>query len=181
MTAAQSAAQGVAATAVRAAGSALPASFDNDGQLFGLNLFLMTAFMCLGLMLAGRMAAALWRDRGRDRLRHPLAIWRLAWLMAGAAAFLRCGTEAMNLWAWSPLDPVTTARVWMAKRWVDPAALVLAGGWMTLVTLADAGMAEQLLKRPYPVNVWASLPALRRPAAVVLLSLVAAVGVACTR
>ena len=175
------AAQSVAAAMVRAADSPLPGSFDNDGQLFGLNLFLMTAFMCLGLMLAGRMAAALWRDRGRDRLRHPICIWRLGWMMAGAAAFLRCGTEAMNLWAWNPLDPVTTARVLMAKRWVDPAALVLAGGWITLVTLADAGMEQQLLKRPYPVNMWASLPALRRPAAVVLLSLVAAVGVACTR
>ena len=168
-------------TMVRATRSLWPAGFDGDGTLYGLNLFLMTAFTCLGLMLAGRMARAAWRDRGRDRLRHPIGIWRLGWAIAGLAVCLRCGAEAANLWAWNPADPVTTARVLMAKRWVDPAALVLAAGWMTLVTLADAGMAEQLLKRPYPVNMWASLPALRRPAAVLALSLVAAVGVAWTR
>jgi len=176
-----SAGNSVAAHMVRTMGSAIPTSFNEDDQLFGLNLFLMTAFMCLGLMLAGRMARALWRDRRQDHLLQPVSIWRLAWLFAGIAAFLRCGTEAMNLWAWSPADPVTTARVLMAKRWIDPAALSLAGVWMLLVTLASPGMEQQLRKRPYPINMWASLPALWRPAAVVLLSLIAAVGVAVTR
>ena len=171
----------LAARMVRAAGSGMPTSFNGDGLLFGINLFLMTAFMCLGLMLAGRMAAALWRDRRRDRLRHPICIWRLGWMMAGAAAFLRCGTEAMNLWAWNPDDVRTTARVLMAKRWIDPGALLLAAGWMTLVLLSDAGMTAQLTRQPYPVPFWASLPSLRRPLAIVLLSLVAAVGVTATR
>jgi hypothetical protein len=166
---------------VRAAGSSLPGSFGEDGALFGLNLFLMTAFMCLGLMMAGRMARGIWISRRRDRATHPVTIWRAAWLLAGVAAFLRCGTEAMNLWAWNPADPVTTARVLMAKRWIDPAALVFAAGWMVLVTLADAGMTAQLRKRPYPVPMLASLPSLRRPLAIVLVSLVAAVGVALTR
>lgn len=171
----------MAARMVRASGSAIPTSFNNDGALFGLNLFLMTAFMCLGLMLAGRMARAMRRDREQDELLHPISIWRLAWFFAGVAAFLRCGTEAMNLWAWSPADPVTTARVLMAKRWIDPVALSLAAVWMLLVTLASPGMEQQLRKRPFPIDMWASLPALRRPAAVVLLSLVAAVGMAVTR
>ena len=171
----------LAARMVRASGSALPTSFGGDGQLFGLNLFLMTAFMCLGLMLAGSMARAIVAHRRVDRPRHPVTIWRAAWLLAGGATFLRCGAEAMNLWAWNPADPVTTARVLMAKRWIDPVALVLAGGWMVLVILANSAMEEQLRKQPFPVNMWASLPSLRRPAAVVLLSLVAAVGVAWTR
>ncbi|WP_174296991.1 hypothetical protein [Sphingomonas bacterium] len=175
------AATSLAARMVRSAGSALPTSFDGDGQLFGLNLFLMTAFMCLGLMLAGSMAQAIVRNRRRDRPRHPVTIWRAAWMLAGSAVCLRCGTEAMTLWAWNPAEPVATARVLMAKRWIDPAALVIAGGWMVLVILANAAMQEQLRKQPFPVNMWASLPSLRRPAAVLLLSLVAAVGVACTR
>ena len=171
----------LAARMVRSAGTAIPTSFDGDGRLFGLNLFAMTAFMCLGLMLAGSMARAIWVHRAADRPRHPVTIWRLGWLMAGTAVFLRCGAEAMNLWAWNPADPVTTARVLMAKRWIDPAALVVAGGWMVLVILANAGMQEQLRKQPFPVAMWASLPSLVRPAAVVALSLVAAVGVAWTR
>lgn len=171
----------LAATMVRRIGSVLPASFNGDGELFALNLFMMTAFMCLGLLMAGAMARAVWRHRSQDLLRHPVTIWRLAWLFAGSALFLRCGTEAMNLWAWNPADPVTTARVLMAKRWIDPAALVLASAWMMLVTLSNTAMEQQLSRRPLPVDMWARLPALRRPAAVILLSLVAAVGVALTR
>lgn len=166
---------------VRAVGSKLPSSFNGDGELFGLNLFLMTAFMCLGALVAGRMARAIWVNRRQDALLHPVTVWRAAWLLAGAAAFLRCGTEAMNLWAWNPADARTTAHVLMAKRWIDPVALLLAAGWMVLVTLSDAGMAGQLTRRPYPVRLVASLPSLRRPLAIVLLSLVAAVGVTVTR
>jgi hypothetical protein len=66
--------------------------------------------------MAGAMARAVWRHREHDLPRHPVTIWRLAWLFAGSALFLRCGTEAMNLWAWNPADPVTTARVLMTKR-----------------------------------------------------------------
>lgn len=171
----------LAARMVRAVGSSLPTSFNGDGGLFGLNLFGMTAFMCLGALMAGRMARALWRNRRDDHHRDPVTIWRVAWLLAGAAVTLRCGTEAMNLWAWNPADVRTTARVLMAKRWIDPAALLLAGCWMVLVTLSDAGMTEQLTKRPYPVHLWASLPSLKRPLAIVLLSLVAAIGVTVTR
>ena len=175
------AADSVAATMVRRIGSALPISFNGDGDLFALNLFLMTAFMWLGMLIAGIMARAIWRRRGQDLPRHPVTIWRVAWLLAGAALFLRCGTEAMNLWAWDPADPATTARVLMAKRWIDPVALVLAAGWMALVILSKSAMEQQLTRRPLPVDMWARLPALRRPAAVILLSLVAAVGVALTR
>lgn len=170
-----------AARIVRDAGTALPTSFDNDGLLYGINLFLMTAFMSLGMMMAAAMARAIWVNRHCDLPLHPVTIWRTAWLLAGAAAFLRCGTEAINLWAWSPADPVTTAHVLMGKRWIDPLALLFASGWMVLVNLADAGMTVQLRKQPYPVPMWASLPSLRRPIAIVLLSLFAAVGVAVTR
>jgi hypothetical protein len=52
---------------------------------------------------------------------------------------------------------------------------------MTLVTLSNTAMEQQLTRRPLPVDMWARLPTLRRPAAVILLSLVAAVGVALTR
>lgn len=163
------------------AAPALPASFEGDGRLYALNLFLMTAFTCLGAMLAGSMARAIRVHRRTDRPRHPVTVWRAAWAMAGGAVFLRCGGEAAYLWAWSPADPALAVRVLLAKRWLDPLALLLAAGWMALVILSRDAMERQLAKQPFPVPMWASLPALRRPAAVVLLSLVAAVGVAGTR
>lgn len=176
-----SAQNSLAATMVRNSGPLMPTSFNNDGQLFAFNLFLMTALGCLASMMAVRLVHSLWRDRAIENLRDPVTIWRMAWCCASTAAFLRCGIEAMNLWAWNPLDPVTTERVIMAKRWVDPLALVFAGGWMLLMLLSNTAMERQLRKRPYPINVRARLPALRQPAAVVLLSFVAAVGVAITR
>ena len=171
----------LAARMVREVGSRLPVTFNGDLQLFGLNLFLMSAFTLLGALMVSRMTRAIWRNRGVDQPRAPVTVWRLAWTCAGAAAFLRCGTEAMTLWAWNPHDVVTTARVLMAKRWIDPASLVFAAGWMALVTLSDAGMTEQLRKQPFPIPMLASLPSLKRPLAIILLSLVAAVGVAATR
>ena len=181
MIAGSDASRSLAARMVRDLGSRLPATFNGDLQLYGLNLFLMSAFMCLGLLMAARMARAVWVNRDRDHARAPVTVWRLAWLCAGTAAFLRCGTEAMTLWAWNPRDVVTTARVLMAKRWIDPASLAFAAGWMALVTLSDAGMTEQLRKQPFPIPMLANLPSLKRPLAIILLSLVAAVGVAATR
>lgn len=160
---------------------ALPASFNGDGQLFVLNLFLMTAFTCLGLLMAGAMVRAIWRHHGEELPRHPVTIWRLSWLFASTALFLHCGVEAMNLWAWNPSDPMTAANVLMAKRWIDPIALILAGAWLTLITLSNAAMEQQLTRLPLPVDMWARMPALWRPAAVILLSLTAAIGVALTR
>lgn len=176
-----SAGNSMSAKMIAAAGTAVPPSFNDDSQLFGSNLFLMTTFMCLGLMMAGKMALAIVRHWRRDRVFHPVTIWRAAWFLAGAAAFVRCGADAMILWAWNPDDVTTTACVMMAKHWIDPVALMLAGGWMLLVTLSNTSMEQQLRKRPYPVDMLARLPALRRPAVVILLSLVAAVGVAWTR
>ena len=181
MLTASDAGHSLAAHMVRGVGSRLPATFNGDLQLYGLNLFLMSAFTLLGALMVSRMTRAIWRNRGVDHARAPVTIWRLAWACAGSAAFLRCGTEAMTLWAWNPHDVVTTARVLMAKRWIDPASLVFAAGWMALVTLSDAGMTEQLRKQPFPIPMLASLPSLQRPLAIILLSLVAAVGVAATR
>lgn len=152
-----------------------------DGKLFAFNLFLMTTFMCLGALMAGRMACAIWTKREFDAMLHPITVWRLGWLLAGAAVCLRCGSEALNLWAWNPNDMRAAAQMLVAKRWIDPVALMLAGGWMVLVLLSDAGMTEQLTKQPYPVPMLVSLPSLKRPGAIVLLSLIAAVGVAVTR
>lgn len=176
-----SAPNNLAAQMVRRVGSAQPVSFNGDAELFGLNLFLMTAFMWLGLMMAGAMVRAIWQHRHWNRPRHQVTIWRLAWLFAGCAVFLRCGAEAMSLWAWDPADPETTARMLMVKRWIDPLALAFVGAWMMLVVLSNTAMEQQLSRLPLPVNMATRLPSLQRPLAVVLLSLVAAIGVVLTR
>ena len=148
---------------------------------FGWGAYVVAAMSLLGVLMAGHMARAIWLNRDRDAMLEPVTVWRIAWLVAGIAAFLRWGTEAMNLWAWNPGDVRTSAHVLLAKRWLDPLALIFAAGWMVLILLSETGITEQLTKKPYPVRLWSSLPALRRPLDIIVLSLVAAIGVTVTR
>ncbi len=79
------AATSLAAQMVRHAGTPLPTSFDGDGRLYGLNLFLMTAFMCLGLMLAASMARGDPRATAGPTARATRSpSGALAWMLAGA-------------------------------------------------------------------------------------------------
>jgi hypothetical protein len=126
------------------------------------------------------MAGAIWLNRRIYVFFRTVTVWQIDWQLAGLATFFRCGAQAMNLWAWNPVDVCTNTRQGMAKRLIDPAATLLAAGWLTLVTPSDAGMAEQLKERRYRVRLWSASP-LRRPLAIVALSFIAAIGVRVTR
>ncbi|WP_076071708.1 hypothetical protein [Sphingomonas montana] len=169
------------AAAAMVASSPLPLSFAGDETLFAASLGGMTALMCLGIMLAGVNVLTIARTWRIDRWNHPVSIWRYAFALAGLATALRCGSEAMLLWSWSPQDAVTSARVIMAKRWVDLAAISCGVGWMTLFVLSRRQIEIHLQRRPLPLEVWEMIPALRRPALVVIWSFIMAIGVVWAR
>lgn len=158
-----------------------PPSFDGQGWLVALNLFAMTAGFCLTLMLAGKIVRDMWRNRYRDKLREPVTIIRLVVLAFSVAGVLRFGGEAAVLWGWNPADPTSTAAATLAKRLLDPFAAALAWIGFGGFVLAERGIIDQLRKQPFPINMWASLEQLKRPAIVVLLCFVAAIGVVSTR
>lgn len=83
------------------ASSAAPPSFDGQGWLVALNLFAITAGCCLMLMLAGKIARDMWRNRYRDKIRDLVTILRLAMLAFCCANVLRFGGEAAVLWGWT--------------------------------------------------------------------------------
>jgi hypothetical protein len=176
-----SAANSAAAAVVAASGSIMPVSFNGDGQLFTLNLFLALAFAVFGFVVGSRHAWALWVSRGRDKLREPVTVARIMWMCAGAALAMRASVEAAELLAWSPHDPVTSARVIMAKRWILPASTIFTSIWMALGALTWSAQEKQLRKAPIEVKIFARLPALRRPLWTVLISGALAVGVVWTR
>lgn len=159
----------------------LPTSFNGSGLLYAVNLGLMTAFTCLGVMLTGWLVLAILKHRQYDRWRDPVTIYRAGWACAGAAVTLRCAAEAMNLWAWDPNAATTAAKVQLLKRFIDPVSLSFGACWMLLLVLTYAAMVPQLRKAPYPIPMWARLPSLKRPAAVVLMSFAVAFGVAFSR
>lgn len=158
-----------------------PPSFDGHGWLVAINLALFTAAFLIGAMGAWEQAKRLWRNRARDFWGHPVTIWRTIGLLIFTAMTLRCGIGAAALWKWNPADPRGTGWVLTLQRFIDPVALSLGLGAVLLFTLSSPGMIGQLRREPLPVQVWLSLPMLRRPLLILVLSLACAIGVVSTR
>jgi hypothetical protein len=176
------AAQSVAAEAVRAGPiSFAPPSFNGDPSLFLFNLFIMTAATFLGAMMVGKQASRIWSSRLADHPLEPVTLYRGITLLAALGLTLRCGAAALELWGWNPDDPVTVARVVMAKRWIDPIAVGCGFLWMVIVILGEPGIEFQLRKAPMPIDMWSRWPVLVRAGAIVILSFVAALAAVCLR
>jgi hypothetical protein len=158
-----------------------PPSFDGNGWLVVINLAMMTAGFVLSAMMVVDLLRHLWRNRRRDLWRHPVTIWRMTILCFAIGLTLRAGGEAAVLWAWDPVRPMRTAGYLVAKRMLDPIALSFGMAGLALAWLAARGMVEHLRKQPFPIDMWASVPMLRGPAAIVTLSAIAAIGVVVTR
>lgn len=152
----------------------LPTTFHGDALLFGINLAGMTAFACLGVMVVGWMTLAIVAHLEHDKPLHPITIYRAGWWCAGMALTMRAGTAAAALWAWDPKAAKTGATVLAVQRYLDPASLAFAAGWLALLALTYPAMCIQLRKTPYPVRMVAQLPALKIPLTVVGMSVVAA-------
>ena len=161
--------------------TAVPPSFDNGASLYLFNLFIMTATTFLGAMMVGKQANRIWSQRFWDHPLDPVTLYRAVTLFAGVGITLRCGAEAMFLWGWNPADVVTSARVSMAKRWIDPIAVGCGLMWMAIVVLGEPGIEHQLRKAPLPVDMWSRWPVLVRALAVIILSFVAALAAVCLR
>lgn len=170
-----------AKNAARTPEALIPPSFDNGASLYLFNLFLMTATTFLGAMMVGKQANRIWNQRFWDHPLDPVTLYRAITLFAGIGITLRCGAEAMFLWGWNPTDAVTSARVSMAKRWIDPIAVGCGLMWMTIVVLGEPGIEHQLRKAPLPVDMWSRWPVLVRALAVIILSFVAAMAAVCLR
>ena len=158
-----------------------PPSFDGHGWLVVINLAGMTFACIVAIMFAYDAVQAILRNRGRDMKNHPVSIWRRAGLCFAAGIAIRTGVAAVCLWNWDPRDPTGTAWFLTLQRFVDPIALACGLAGLCILYLSAPGMVAQLRRRPFPIAMWASLPMLRRPAAIALLSLIAAVGVVSTR
>jgi hypothetical protein len=158
-----------------------PPSFDGHGWLVVINLVVMTGAMVMATTTVAGLIGDAWRTRSRDRHNDPIAVWRIPLICFATAMALRTGVEALILWGWNPLDPVGTGWLQTFKRFVDPFSVAFGLVGLAVVELSKRGMGAQLLKRPFPINMWASLPMLKRPAMVCLLALIAAIGVVSTR
>ena len=150
-----------------------PSLADNPG-LLAWNLFVMTAAMCLGLMMAGKQARRIWVARAFDHPTDPVSIYRIVIFLAGCAVASRGGAEAISLWSWSSGNVHTIERVAELKRWLDPVSVGCGFLWMALHILAEPMLEFQLRKAPLPVDMWSRWPQLRRPIAILLVSLLMA-------
>lgn len=160
--------------AMHATTALAPPSLADSPGLLAWNLFVMTAAMCLGLMMAGKQARRIWDKRNFDHPTDPVSIYRIMILLAGCAVASRGGAEAVSLWSWSSGDAATIERVAQLKRWLDPLSVGCGFIWMALHILAEPMIEHQLRKAPLPVDMWSRWPQLRRPALILLVSLLMA-------
>lgn len=161
--------------------TAAPPSFDGLGWLYALNLTVFTAGFYLLLMLAGWLWFEMRKYRGQDKPSDPINVWRRVGFLISVGFCLRCGAEAFNLWAWDTTDPTATSNALQAKRFLDPIGAAFGFAGVATFALSLRGMTWQLRRQPFPVNMWASLPMMKRPAAIVALTLFASIGVVWTR
>jgi len=110
-----------------------------------------------------------------------VTVWRMAWLSVCCATAMRTGAEAAYILAWSPVDAELSARVMMAQRWVNSVSVLFTATWMGLLVLSWTTIEQQLRRQPLPINMWARASMLKRPLAVLILSLGMAVGVVWAR
>lgn len=157
--------------------TAAPPSFDGQGWLFVVNQTFFSAGFCLTVMFIAWMLYYVLRNRGRDLWNHPVTLWRWTLILIAASFCLRWGAEAFNLWSWDPRYPEQAAFALVLKRFVDPVGGALGLAGLALSALAARGMVPQLRKQPFPVDMWASLPMLRRPLAVVAFTFVTVIAV----
>lgn len=171
------------ATQAVAAGPATvaPPSFDGHGWLVALNMGAMTYATVAGLMVIGLLLTDARKRRRQDRGWAPARLFRVTGLLFATGITLRCGAEAVSLWGWNPLDPVTTATFLLVKRIVDPCAVAFGVSGLALYVMSMPGMFTQLRKEPLPLRMWQAWPIVQRMLAVGVLSLVAAIGVVSTR
>lgn len=156
-------------------------AFEGHGWLVVANLTVFTAGFYLLVALTVWLLSEMWRYRRVDGWHEPVTIYRrigLAWAIGFA---LRCFGEAYSIWAWNPADPAATAMALHLKRLLDPVSAGFGLAGIAQFVLALPGMKPQLRKRPFPLDMWATLPMLKRPALVVLLCFAGAVGVTLTR
>lgn len=118
---------------------------------------------------------------GSDDWRSPIMLHRRIGILWSGAFALRCFSEMQSLWRWYPLDPVGTGRGLALKRMLDPVAADIGYLAIAIYFLSLPGITEQLRKEPFPVDMWTSLPLLKRPAGVVLCCLGAAIAVVAFR
>ena len=165
---------GDAVTAAANAAAIAPPSLANNPALLAWNLFVMTAAASLGLMMAGKQGRRIWARRGIDHPTDPVSVYRAIVFLAGCAVASRGFAEAVSLWSWSSGDPATVEHVAQLKRWLDPLSVGCGFVWMALHVLAEPMLEFQLRKVPIPVDMWSRWPELRRPATVLLVSLLMA-------
>ena len=161
--------------------TAAPPSFDGHGWLVVLNLAASTFACVVAIMFAVDAVRAIRRNWGSDRRNHPVSIWRYAGLCFALGIAITRGASATVLWNWDPLNPAGTGWFLTLQRFLDPLAMAFGITGLGILYLTARGMVPQLRRRPLPIQLWASLPMLKRPAGIALLSLIAALGVVSTR
>ncbi|WBO22312.1 hypothetical protein [Sphingomonas abietis] len=180
-----SVANSMAACALASGPPALsPPSFEGHDWLYILNLFVFLAGTGVCAMLFLKLATDSVRcllapenSPDHDGWSSPIQLYRRIGMLWSFAFALRCFAEMQSLWRWGPLDAHGDGRGMALKRMLDPISADIGFLGLALLFLSLPGITYQLRKEPHPINMWISLPLLKRPGGLVLCYLGCAIAV----
>ena len=98
-----------------------------------------------------------------DARSYPAHVAMLALMVIQSSSAVSALTERRSI-----------QRVAELKRWLDPVSVGFGFTWMALHILAEPMLELQLRKAPLPVDMWSRWPQLRRPIAILVVSLLMA-------
>jgi hypothetical protein len=122
-------------SAISAAHSPYPASFNNNGWLYFSSL---TSLMCISMLCAvvfGWMARDIWRDRFED---HPLSLaflFRFMVAVISSIGFIRCAPEVAFITCYGEVTGDMMSRILTMRRFADTLALPNVVLWQAILAL----------------------------------------------
>lgn len=148
--------------------SHLPPSVNDSPFLYAVALTSVMCIACLGAAVAGWMVRDTWRDRFYVHPKSLMFNFRMIFLFAGLAAFVRSMPEVLYLQMYGdPNVPIATqAIITTVKRVADSFALWLVLAWMLILVVIYPHICIALKGGPAKImetDTYSAWPRLMRP------------------
>ena len=144
--------------------SPYPASFNNDGWLYGMSFFSLLLLAMLNGIIFGWMVRDIWKYRFIDHPKNIAFILRLIFAIIPAVGLLRLIPQLLYMTLYGEVTGETMAWLLTMTRVADNLALPLGGSWMLLYAIIYYHLFIQLGSKDArrievfdPVSVWPRL------------------------
>lgn len=159
--------------------SALPPSFQGDRFAYALSVFGLFGTSLLAIEWLSRTVVAM-LDNPRP-WREPVSITRMLLICLLTATLLRIVPDVLLVMLWPEIEPVTRALIARTDRVLDGLSIIPVTIAWALGLFAGATIEFQLMKQPFPADLWPTWRRVRRPLSMGVMILTIALSLAFLR